>query len=139
MKIHQNPSMLTNVFKLQISPMRCPSKSNGPTPKCLKYQNVPYIRNFWHIRRPRNRFQWWVRIIYFLTVPDDHTVVLRQKYERNISPCDKHSPNSGKLLLIHLILEIKKSSQRCLSFGEIHNSRYLMQKSTKIAKKNLAG
>ena len=72
MNFHQNPSILTNVFKSQISPMRRPSISGGP--KCLKYQNVPYIRNFWHIMRPWNRFQCWVRIIYFLTVPDDHTV-----------------------------------------------------------------
>ena len=73
MNFHQNPSMLTNVFKLQISPMRRPSKSDSP--KCLKYQNVPYICNFWDIGKPWKRFQCWVRIIYFLTVPDDHTVV----------------------------------------------------------------
>ena len=74
MNFHQNPSMLTNVFKLQISPMRRPSISGGP--KCLKYQNVPYIRNFWHIGKPWNRFQRWVIIIYFLTVQDDHSVVV---------------------------------------------------------------
>ena len=53
--------------------MRRPSKSGSP--KCLKYKNVLYIRNFWDIRKPWERFQCWVRIIYFLTVPDDHTVV----------------------------------------------------------------
>ena len=72
MNFHQNPSMLTNVFKLQIIPMRHPSVSGGP--KCLKYQNVQYIHNFWHIGKPWERFQWWVRMIYFFTVPDDHTV-----------------------------------------------------------------
>ena len=36
---------------------------------------VPYIRNFWHIGKPWERFQCWIRRIYFLTVPDDHTVV----------------------------------------------------------------
>ena len=55
------------------SPMRLPSKSEGH--RCLKYQNVPYIRNFWHIGKPWERFQHWVRLIYFLTVPDDHTVL----------------------------------------------------------------
>ena len=54
--------------------MRRPSKSDSP--KCLKYQNVPYICNFWHIGKPWKRFQCWVRMIYFLTVPDDHTVTL---------------------------------------------------------------
>ena len=52
--------------------MRLPSKSEGP--KCLKYQNVPYKRNFWHIVKPWERFQRWVRLIYFLTVPDEHIV-----------------------------------------------------------------
>ena len=79
MNFHQNPSILTNVFKLQISPMRCPSISGGP--KCLKYQNVPYIHNFGHIGKPW--FQCWVRIIYFLTVPDDHTVA----YKKYVNVC----------------------------------------------------
>ena len=83
MNFHQNPSILTNVFKLQISPMRRPSKSDSP--KCPKYQNVPYIRNFWHTGKPWERFQCWFRIIYFLTVPDDHTVT--------------HSPRTNTLLV----------------------------------------
>ena len=33
-----------------------------------------YKRNFWDIVKPWERFQRWVRLIYFLTVPDDHTV-----------------------------------------------------------------
>ena len=78
---YEFPSNSFNVdqhFQVQISPMRLPSKSEGP--KCLKYQNVPYKRNFWHIVKPWERFQRWVRLIYFLTVPDDHTVVPTQKY-----------------------------------------------------------
>ena len=73
---YEFPSNSYNVdqhFQVQISPMRLPSKSEGH--RCLKYQNVPYIRNFWHIGKPWERFQHWVRLIYFLTVPDDHTVV----------------------------------------------------------------
>ena len=73
MSFHQIPSMLTDIFKLQISPMRLPIKSEGH--RCLKYQNAPYIRKFWHIGKPWERFQCWVRRIYFLTVPDDHTVI----------------------------------------------------------------
>ena len=72
---YEFPSNSFNVdqrFQVQISPMRLPSKSEGH--RCLKYQNVPYIRNFWHIGKPWERFQRWVRLIYFLTVPDDHTV-----------------------------------------------------------------
>ena len=30
--------------------------SISDSPKCLKYQNVPYIRNFWHIRKPGRGF-----------------------------------------------------------------------------------
>ena len=73
---YEFPSNSFNVdqrFQVQISPMRLPSKSEGH--RCLKYQNVPYIRNFWHIGKPWERFQHWVRLVYFLTVPDDHTVV----------------------------------------------------------------
>ena len=73
MNFHQIPSMMTNVFKLLISPMRLPSKSEGH--RYLKYQNVPYIPNFWHIGKPWEGFKCWVRRIYFLTVPNDHTVV----------------------------------------------------------------
>ena len=72
---YEFPSNSFNVdqhFQVQISPMRLPSKSEGHM--CLKYQIVPNIRNFWHIGKPWERFQHWVRLIYFLTVPDDHTV-----------------------------------------------------------------
>ena len=66
------PQIFFNCLKSQIGHLKFSSWSGGP--KCLKYQNVPYIRNFWHIEKPWERFQCWVREIYFLTVPDDHTV-----------------------------------------------------------------
>ena len=74
MNFQQIPTMLTNVFKLQNSPMRLPSKSEGH--RCLKYQNVPHLRNFWQIGKPCERCQCCVGRIYFLTVLDDHTVVV---------------------------------------------------------------
>ena len=50
------------------------SKRRGG-PRCLKYQNVPTLRSFWPIGNPRERFQSWDIRVYFLTVPDDHTVL----------------------------------------------------------------
>ena len=72
MNFQQMPSMLTNVFKLQISPMRIPSKSESH--RCLKYQNVLHIRNFLTHWEALGEVQCWVWRIYFFTVLDDHTV-----------------------------------------------------------------
>ena len=49
------------------------SKRHGG-PRCLKYQNVPTLRSFWPIGNPRERFQSWDIRVYFIPVPDDHTV-----------------------------------------------------------------
>ena len=43
-------------------------------PRCLKYQNVPKLRSFWAIGKPRKRFQSWDIGVYFIPVPTDHTV-----------------------------------------------------------------
>ena len=50
------------------------SISGGP--RCLKYQNVPKLRSFW----PRSRFQSRVIKVYFLTVPDNHSVANKTSY-----------------------------------------------------------
>ena len=47
-------------------------------PRCLKYQNVPKIRSFWAIGKPQERFQSWDIRVYFIPVPNDHTVSLGQ-------------------------------------------------------------
>ena len=49
------------------------SKRRGG-PRCLKYQNVPTSRSFWPIGNPWERFQSWDIRVYFIPVPDDHTV-----------------------------------------------------------------
>ena len=67
------PPIVFNFPKSQIGLLIFSSWPGGP--KCLKYQNVPYMHKFWHIGKPWGRFQCWVRRIYFMTVPDDHTVV----------------------------------------------------------------
>ena len=51
------------------------SKRRGG-PRCLKYQNVPTSRSFWPIGNPWERFQSWDIRVYFIPVPDDHTVVI---------------------------------------------------------------
>ena len=50
------------------------SKRRGG-PRCLKYQNVPTSRSFWPIGNPWERFQSWDIRVYFIPVPDDHTVI----------------------------------------------------------------
>ena len=66
------PSFAFNSRKSQIRFVTFSSRPGGP--RCLKYQNVPELRSFWAIGKPRERFQSWVIRVYFLTVPDDHTV-----------------------------------------------------------------
>ena len=67
------PSISLNFRKSQI---RSLTFSNWPEGlRCLKYQNVPTLRSFWPIGNHRERFQSWDIRVYFLTVPDDHTVV----------------------------------------------------------------
>ena len=44
--------------------------------RSLIYQNVPKIRTFWLIGKPRERFQSWVIRVYFIAVLLDHTVAL---------------------------------------------------------------
>ena len=68
------PSFAFNSRKSQIRFMTFSSRPGGP--RCFKYQNVPELRSFWAIGKPRERFQSWVIRVYFLTVPDDHTVAI---------------------------------------------------------------
>ena len=49
------------------------SKRRGG-PRCPKYQNVPTSWSFWPIGNPWERFQSWDIRVYFIPVPDDHTV-----------------------------------------------------------------
>ena len=48
------------------------SRPGGP--RCLKYQNVPKLRSFWANGKPREKFQSWDIRVYFIPVPNDHTV-----------------------------------------------------------------
>ena len=54
------------------------SISGGP--RCLKYQNVPKLRSFWPIGKPRSRFQSRVIKVYFSSVPDNHSVPNKTSY-----------------------------------------------------------
>ena len=56
-------SISFNCLQSQIGLMIFSSWSGGPI--FIKFQNVPYIRNFWHIWKPWERFQCWVRRVYF--------------------------------------------------------------------------
>ena len=51
-----------------------PFSSWPRVPKCLKYQNVPKLRSFWAIWKPWEIFQSWDMRVYFIPVPNDHTV-----------------------------------------------------------------
>ena len=51
-----------------------PFSSWPEVPKCLKYQNVPKLRSFWAIWKPWEMFLSWDMRVYFIPVPNDHTV-----------------------------------------------------------------
>ena len=57
------------------------SKRRGG-PRCLKYQNVPTSRSFWPIGNPWERFQSWDIRVYFIPVPDDHTVMSKRRFDQ---------------------------------------------------------
>ena len=62
--------------------------------RCLKYQNVPKLRLFWPIGKPREMFQSWDIRVYFIPVPDDHTVIgnlktTRECKWRQLTLCDE--------------------------------------------------
>ena len=62
---HQFPSALIKALTFSRRP-------EGP--RCLKYWNVPKLWLFWAIGKHRERFQSWDIRVYFIPVPDDHTV-----------------------------------------------------------------
>ena len=68
---------LPNSSNFRTSLMRPLTFSSRPRgPRCLKYQNVPKLRSFWAIGKPRERFQSWDIRVYFISVPNDHTVAI---------------------------------------------------------------
>ena len=67
------PSFPFNVRKSQMRILNFFSRPEDP--KCLKYPNVPKLGPFWAIGKPWERFQSWDIRIYFIPVPNDHTVV----------------------------------------------------------------
>ena len=66
------PSISSNFRKLQMRSLKFSSRPGGP--RCLKYQNVPKLRSFWPIGKPRERFQSRVIKVYFIPFLLDHTV-----------------------------------------------------------------
>ena len=67
------------------------SKRRGG-PRCLKYQNVPTSRSFWPIGNPWERFQSWDIRVYFIPVPDDHTVYLQTTRTPQHPGCTHDTP-----------------------------------------------
>ena len=65
-------SISFNFRKPQIISLTFSNRPGGL--RCLKYQNVPKLRSFWPIGKPRERFQSWDIRVYFISVPNDHTV-----------------------------------------------------------------
>ena len=68
----QFPPNSSNFRKSHMRSLTFSSRPGGP--RCLKYQNVPKLRSFWAIGKPRERFQSWDIGVYFISVPSDHTV-----------------------------------------------------------------
>ena len=66
------------------------SRPGGP--RWLKYQNVPKLRSFWAIGKPRERFQSWDIGVYFIALQLDHTVLQPQcNYEQCIKLVQVHA------------------------------------------------
>ena len=76
------------------------SKRRGG-PRCLKYQNVPTSRSFWPIGNPWERFQSWDTRVYFIPVPDDHTVTSLGRLKIKETKCTRANivQNSNSLSL----------------------------------------
>ena len=70
----QFPPNSSNFRKSHMRSLTVSSRPGGP--RCLKYQNVPKLRSFWAIVKPRERFQSWDIRVYFISVLNDHTVVV---------------------------------------------------------------
>ena len=68
------PSISFNFRKSQMRSLTFSRRPGGP--RCLKYQNVPQFWSSWAIGKSWERFQSWVISVYFLTIPDDHTISL---------------------------------------------------------------
>ena len=65
-------SILININGALIKALTFSKRREGP--RCPKYQNVPTLRSFWPIGKPREMFQSWDIRVYFIAVPNDHTV-----------------------------------------------------------------
>ena len=65
-------SIPINIHGAPIKALTFSKRREGP--RCLKYQNVPKLRSFWPIGKPWEMFQSWDIRVYFVSVPNDHTV-----------------------------------------------------------------
>ena len=93
--------------------------SSGPWgPKCLKYQNVPHLGSFWAIGKPWERFQRWDIIIYFIPVPNDHTVAPRCRCQEDVL--------SGLFCATFFQADQLDSSQHKLGLPRLFNLEYLV-------------
>ena len=103
------PSFPFNVRKSQMRILNFFSRPEDP--KCLKYQNVPNLGSFWAIGKPWKRFQSWDIRIYFIPVPNDHTVQKDEKITMKDSLTKSlKSILQKKLLWVHFIFIVSPST-----------------------------
>ena len=73
-------SISFNFRKLQIISLTFSNRPRGL--RCLKYQNVPKLRSFWPIGKPREMFQIWDIRVYFIAVPKNDKTVFARFYRQ---------------------------------------------------------